>query len=452
MHSDGLLAVARSQPGLHWFELTVRRARQARIRRAIPWLNGDEARDLEPALGEQVRAAMLSDIDRHVDPVSFWTACGRRSEPQDVTVLEGRPVRSLRPAGAGWRVDADGLSLDAEKVVLATALGTRALVAPLGIRLALIGAKGYSADVTGAPAIGRALYLSEAKIGVSPMDGHTRVGGFFEIGATSPRADRRAGAAAAQRDRSTTVPGFPTALPPGDDGMAGLRPSTPDSLPYLGEHPRAPACSFATGHGMLGVSLAPTTATAVAELAAGPSSAWPGSTPSAQIGENGARHRYSAERTESTGGRCRAAVCQLWPPSTEPNSSPEVAPKEPRGSRPSWQNACRSTVRYESAPGRPSVRSAQFSPAPPVSHMLTQPASVTRSSSRRSVGVTNAWSASAGSTTIGKPKFEGRPRAMSTHECPPSSERNTPPVKNPHVQALPVGWGRVPHDGRRTPW
>ena len=32
-------------------------------------------------------------------------------------------------------------------------------------------------------------------------------------------------------------------------------------------------------------------------------------------------------RTDRTGGRCAAAVYQLWPPSTEPNSSPEVAPK-----------------------------------------------------------------------------------------------------------------------------
>ena len=273
MHADGLLAVARSQPGLHWFELTAAELRKHGFAGRSRWLSGDEARTLEPALGEQVGAAMLSDIDRHVDPVSFLDGLRTAIAAQNVTVLEGRPVRSLRPAGAGWRVDADGLPLDAEKVVLATALGTRALVAPLGIRLALIGAKGYSADVTGAPAIGRALYLSEAKIGVSPMDGHTRVGGFFEIGATSPRADRRR-ALQLLSETANYLPGFPTALAPGDDGMAGLRPSTPDSLPYLGEHPRAPGVLFATGHGMLGVSLAPTTGAAMRELARGERPEW----------------------------------------------------------------------------------------------------------------------------------------------------------------------------------
>jgi hypothetical protein len=36
---------------------------------------------------------------------------------------------------------------------------------------------------------------------------------------------------------------------------------------------------------------------------------------------------YCAQRTEVTGGRCAASVDQLWPPSTDPNTSPDCAPK-----------------------------------------------------------------------------------------------------------------------------
>jgi D-amino-acid dehydrogenase len=49
----------------------------------------------------------------------------------------------------------------------------------------------------------------------------------------------------------------------------GLRPCTPDGLPVIGVHPRARRTVFATGHGMLGVTLAPLTGRLVAAIVAG---------------------------------------------------------------------------------------------------------------------------------------------------------------------------------------
>ena len=47
----------------------------------------------------------------------------------------------------------------------------------------------------------------------------------------------------------------------------GLRPCTPDGLPVIGAHHRGPERIFATGHGMLGVTLAPLTGRLVASIA-----------------------------------------------------------------------------------------------------------------------------------------------------------------------------------------
>ncbi len=324
MHSQGLMAVALSKHGLHWFDLTFAELAKLGFEGNPQRLSGDEARELEPAVSEHVTAAILSDSDRHVDPVSFMNGLRAAIEPRGVTVLEGRPVRSLSPVGGGWRVDADGLRLDAEKVVLATGMGTAGLVRPLGIRLPLIGAKGYAADVAG-PEIGRALYLCEAKIGLSPMDDHTRVGGFFEIGATSARPNRRR-ALQLLTDTARYVRELPDRSPAGRRGArrpaAGdsRQPSLPRRTPARsgrdrGRRPRHarhhPGSRHRNRRGRTRLRPQPRLAPPL---------------PPRPV-NNGARHRYSAERTESTGGRCRAAVCQLWPPSTEPNSSPEVAPK-----------------------------------------------------------------------------------------------------------------------------
>ena len=49
----------------------------------------------------------------------------------------------------------------------------------------------------------------------------------------------------------------------------GLRPCSPDGLPYVGRFARFPNLVAATGHAMMGVSLGPITGRVVAEIVAG---------------------------------------------------------------------------------------------------------------------------------------------------------------------------------------
>ena len=50
---------------------------------------------------------------------------------------------------------------------------------------------------------------------------------------------------------------------------AGLRPTTPDGVPIIGRSPHQSNLILATGHAMLGLSLAPGTGQVVAELVNG---------------------------------------------------------------------------------------------------------------------------------------------------------------------------------------
>jgi D-amino-acid dehydrogenase len=50
------------------------------------------------------------------------------------------------------------------------------------------------------------------------------------------------------------------------EAWAGLRPATPDGLPLIGALPGLEGAYLATGHGMLGVTLAPATASLLAPL------------------------------------------------------------------------------------------------------------------------------------------------------------------------------------------
>ena len=184
-------------------------------------------------------------------------------------------VRRSGPAGDAWSLEGDaGEVARADFVVLASALGTVDLLRPLGLKVPLVGAKGYSVTLPlpeGLPAM--PLYLCEPKIGTSPYAGALRIAGFFELGA-------RDGAASPLRSRQLVEETQPYLRAPivmdgiVPEGWAGFRPATPDSLPLLGPVPGAPGVVVATGHGMLGVTLAPATGVAVAALARGERPGW----------------------------------------------------------------------------------------------------------------------------------------------------------------------------------
>jgi D-amino-acid dehydrogenase len=189
---------------------------------------------------------------------------------QGAEITEGVNVTGLRPAGKGWRLQTDGDAggdLEAHRVVIAAGAATEPLLRSLGVRLPLVGAKGYSIDVHGAGEPPRsALYLSEAKIGLSPFMDGVRIAGVFELPArgdsVSPRRIRQL-----IQDTAGYMSGWqPPAAEAAGPGWAGLRPATPDGLPLLGPITSAPGVLVATGHGMLGVTLAPATGAVVADL------------------------------------------------------------------------------------------------------------------------------------------------------------------------------------------
>jgi D-amino-acid dehydrogenase len=267
MHRSGLLVVASTRDGLEPYRALFSELAALGYAGDIAELGPAEACGLEPALDRGAVAASLhARLDRYVRPESLTAGLAGRLRGSGVDIREGVAVTRLSVAGTGLRIETSGEAVDADRAVVAAGVSSRSLLHRLGVALPLVGGKGYSVTLGGAGARPRhALYLAEAKVGVSSYEDAVRIAGVFELGRSDTVADGRRIAAML----ATVDPFFSDWRPSTEPPLlawAGLRPATSDGLPLIGRSPALEHVCVATGHGMLGVTLAPATAALLAPL------------------------------------------------------------------------------------------------------------------------------------------------------------------------------------------
>jgi D-amino-acid dehydrogenase len=267
MHRSGLLLVARTQHGLASYLSLFRALRTIGFAGAIEELGPDAARGLEPSLAAgRLAGAVHALVDRYVRPESLTGGLASWLSARDVEIREETSVTGFASSADGIRLETAAGPIAADRAVVCAGASSPAFLERLGIRMPLVGARGYSLTIAGSETRpSHALYLAEAKVGVSAYADAVRIAGVFELGRATDELDRKRLAAML----ATVEPYFEAWRPATETPIlewAGLRPMTADGLPLIGRAPALEHVCVATGHGMLGVTLAPATGALVAPL------------------------------------------------------------------------------------------------------------------------------------------------------------------------------------------
>ncbi|HUY55114.1 MAG TPA: FAD-dependent oxidoreductase [Candidatus Nanopelagicaceae bacterium] len=223
----------------------------------------------EPATGGLPAAGVLAPGDFHVRPEALTSGLSRWLEQDGVRILAGTRVVEFETEGgrAVAAVAAGGVRLRANEFVLAAGVDSARLSHGLGSRIPLQGGKGYSVTFArSSQPLSHAIYLSEARVAVSPYRDGVRVLGTMELGSDPARVNPGR-VAAMLRTTARYLPELALAEP--SPPWAGLRPMVPDGLPVIGPLRGMPNVIAATGHAMLGVTLAPATGELVADMLEG---------------------------------------------------------------------------------------------------------------------------------------------------------------------------------------
>jgi glycine oxidase len=241
--------------------------REAGLR--MEWLSGEDARRLEPALAPEVRAAIFSPEERHVEPRRLVRAWGLAAAARGVRVREGTVATGFETRRGGRsaasRVTAvltGETRTPCGALVVAGGAWSGEVAGWLGARLPVFPVRGQILALACLPPPVRHTIYTHTGYLVPKADGRV------VVGATEDHAGFDARPTASGMGRLLTMaPALVPALAeaPFESAWAGLRPATADRLPLLGPLPGWENVLLATGHYRNGILLAPITAERLAE-------------------------------------------------------------------------------------------------------------------------------------------------------------------------------------------
>ena len=205
--------------------------------------------------------------DGHLDPERFVRRLAARCVERGLNLQERTEVlRFRREAGTIAAVETTRGDFAARDVVLCSGSWSPGLAAALDLALPVQPAKGYSVTVCKPdPCPEIPFMMVEAKVAVTPMGDKLRFAGTLELAGMDLSINHRRVTAIMK-----SVPQYVPAWDPDEleltEVWRGLRPCSPDGLPYLGRVRDCANLTVAAGHAMIGVSLGPVTGDITARL------------------------------------------------------------------------------------------------------------------------------------------------------------------------------------------
>jgi D-amino-acid dehydrogenase len=231
-------------------------------------LDPDACRALVPALRPGLAGGLHYPDDAHLDPGAFTLGLAERARALGAEIVPGCEVLGFERSGN--RIDALQTSrgrLPVGQVVLAAGAWSPALARSLELRLPMEPGKGYSLTLD-APAAPPPLPLLclEDRVAITPLPGALRLAGTLEFAGHDLAGNERR-VDAVRRGARLYLDGLEALRE--RPAWRGLRPCTPDGLPYLGRPARWSNLVLCAGHAMVGLSLGPVSGRLAARLALG---------------------------------------------------------------------------------------------------------------------------------------------------------------------------------------
>ncbi|MHA3772996.1 NAD(P)/FAD-dependent oxidoreductase [Verrucomicrobiota bacterium sgz303538] len=230
-------------------------------------LDAKQTAAIDPDIRMDVAGAVYFPKDCHLSPAHFVAGLERELTQSGVTFIWNAEVTGWQRQGN--RIEAVKTTqgeYSANEYVLCGGSWSPGVVRDLGLKLPMQAGKGYSLTLSNPRQLPQiCAILTEARVAITPMGSQLRIGGTMEIAGLNERINPRRVIGIIR-----AVPQYYPEFTPEDFAevkpWCGLRPCSPDGLPYIGRFGSYGNLSTATGHSMMGLSLGPVTGKIMSEI------------------------------------------------------------------------------------------------------------------------------------------------------------------------------------------
>ncbi|MBN4070592.1 FAD-dependent oxidoreductase [Olleya sp. AH-315-F22] len=226
----------------------------------------DDIKRIEPNVEINALGGVYYKCDHHSTPNEFMKEMKLHLKQVGVKFFTNEKVEDLEiKDGEIKAIITNNQKLNADEFVLAAGSWSSLLSKKLGLKLLLQAGKGYRINTNKPTGITIPAIMAETKVAVTPMNGFTRFAGTMEIAGINHTINKVRVEAIAN---ATTLyyPNIVLTKEEKNDAACGLRPVSPDGLPYVGKSKKCKNLTIATGHAMLGWSMATATGKLVSEI------------------------------------------------------------------------------------------------------------------------------------------------------------------------------------------
>lgn len=245
---------------LRVFELAIKEGLEMTV------LSVDELKGLEPGIHPNVIGGINYLCDAHTTPNQIMEKFKKYLADKGVEFKLNEAVIDLKKSGNSiTKVVTDLAEYTADEVVVTAGSWAGKLARSVGLKLPLQAGKGYRIDVERPTHINMPAILAEAKVAVTPMKGFTRFAGTMEFSGIN-HTIRKKRVEAIARATSSYYKNLTIEETYINNAQCGLRPVSPDGLPYIGRPSTTKNLTLAAGHAMMGWSMGPVTGKLVSEI------------------------------------------------------------------------------------------------------------------------------------------------------------------------------------------
>ncbi len=264
----GLLMLCRTEHALNEESNIAHRARDLGV--PAQTLNAAETSALDPNITMDVLGSVYYPKDCHLDPSQLLASLKDK-------ILELGGILQNDCLVTGWKTTANSINaiesklgdIEADEFVLCGGVWSEGLVKALKLQLPLQPGKGYSMTLPNPIELPNVCsILCEAKVAVTPIGNELRFGGTMQIGELNQSIDPRR-VHGILKNIPSYLPRFRVQHFDDIQPWCGLRPVSPDGLPYIGRSNSWKNLTIATGHAMMGLSLGPITGELVSQILVG---------------------------------------------------------------------------------------------------------------------------------------------------------------------------------------